>query len=101
MTARSIAEGRVVMAELASIDVQLADIAVERIDLLERERMLLAKRAALFSGEAGAEQSVDLRTNARRRRQIDPKPIVTATETGRQLAQQALERNETRRRSGT
>ncbi len=87
------------MAELASIDAQLADIAIERIDLLERERKLLARRVVIFTQESGSEAPIDLRTNARRRREIEPLPLASATPRGVAEAKKDLERNETRRRT--
>jgi hypothetical protein len=107
MSTRSIAEGKVVMAELASIDAKLAIVEEESIahdekgiELRERRRVLLAKRAKLFAAEAGTENPVDLRTKARRRREHVPRKTVAFTEEDSALADKVLADNEWKRRSG-
>lgn len=102
MTARSIAEGQIVMAQLASIDAQLADITADEIDLLERRRKLLCERSVLFSSEAGTSQALDLRQSARRRRApLAKAPVTGITTEDHERAERSLQRNEARRRSGT
>lgn len=86
VSARSVAKGKEVMSDLASISAQMAEVKAEQADLderrhelQERERELWAKWTKIFAAEAGSENPVDLRTTARRRRPIVPRKTVPVT----------------------
>jgi phage terminase Nu1 subunit (DNA packaging protein) len=104
MSARSIAEGKEVMSELASISARLADVKAQQSDLTgkraeleEEERELFARWAKLFAAEAGVENPVDLRTKQRRRRVMSPRKVDLTNEDRARAAEVAADLEEKRR----